>query len=344
MKISAGRAESFVRGGVKDRTAVLLHGPDAGRVSEYAARLARSAAGDLSDPFRVVSLAPKDLAAEPGALTDAVNAMALGGGRRVIRVRGAADAAADAVKAALEGGSPDGGVVIIEAGELSAKSKLRKLCESHGRAAAVGCYEDDARGKAALTDEVVSAFGLSISREARAAAADLLGPDRAANRAELEKLCLYAASSGAGVGIEDVAACLTDSGEARGDDAAVSAFTGRMEAMVRAFDRFEAEGGSPAGLLRQSMRLAERFLEARRRADAGAGASEAVEAMRPPVFFKIKPDFIRITRAWPRARLLDALDILAGGERALRAAGGAERANAERCFFRIAQMGRRLCR
>ncbi|MHC8508050.1 MAG: DNA polymerase III subunit delta [Rhodospirillales bacterium] len=342
MKLSGARAESFVRAGVKNQIVILLHGPDAGRISEYAARLVKSVVDDPGDPFRVVSFTPKDLSAEPGALADAVNAMALGGGRRAVRVRGAAEAAADAVKAALEGGIGDG-VVIIEAGELNARSKLRKLCESHDRAAAVGCYADDAAGKAALVDEIVSGFGLTIARDARAMAVDLLGPDRAANRAELEKLCLYAIDSTSGVSPEDVAACLTDSGEAQGGDAALGAFAGRMDALTREFDRFEAEGGSAAGLLRQSIRLAERFLEARRSIDNGAQAMAAVDALRPPVFFKIKNDFARIARAWPREKILDALDILAEGERATRTAGGVDRACMERCFFRITQMGRKLC-
>lgn len=343
MKVTAGRAEGFVRAGVKDHAAVLLHGPDAGRVSEYAARLVKSVVDDPNDPFRIVSFTGRELAGEPGALTDAVNTMALGGGRRAVRVRDVSDSAADAVKAALENAAGDA-AVIIEAGELGAKSKLRKLCESHDRAAAIGCYADDAAGKAALTDEVIAAFGLTISREARVMAAGLLGPDRAANRSELEKLCLYAMDSASGISAEDVAACLTDSGEAQSGDIAVGAFAGRMDALTREFDRFEAEGGSAAGLLRQSIRLAERFLEARRSIDNGAQAMAAVEALRPPVFFKIKNDFARIARGWPREKLLDALDILAEAERATRTAAALDRACAERCFFRIAQMGRRLCK
>ena len=89
MKLDARRLPAFLKDPGTTR-AVLLHGEDAGLARERAEAL-QEAIAPGNDPFRVAELA-RDAAARPGALAGEAAALALTGGRRVIRVRDATDA------------------------------------------------------------------------------------------------------------------------------------------------------------------------------------------------------------------------------------------------------------
>src|SRR4051794_40119581 len=98
MKLEARRVLAFLRDPGVCRV-VLLHGEDAGLIRERAEALVRVVAGSLDDPFRVAELerdAWPQLPAEAASLS-------LTGGRRVVRVREATDAAAGVVGEALAG-------------------------------------------------------------------------------------------------------------------------------------------------------------------------------------------------------------------------------------------------
>ena len=341
MKLTGGRAQGFVRSGPSDERVVLFHGPDSGAVSEYAESVAGTIVEDLGDPFRVETFDGSELRAEPGSLLASVDAVAFGGGRRVIRVRGAGDMAAPAVQAVLDESAGDG-VVVLEAGELSARSKLRSLCEKHENAVSIGCYAADDADRGAFVEMIAGEFGLSIAPDVRNLVAGLLGNDRGLNRSEVEKLCYYVGPESGSILEADVRAALIDNGEADVDAVLLHAMLGRFDPLMTAFDRFDAGGGSTGGLVRQGIRLVDRLIEARSKVDGGQSAASAVDGLRPPVFFGIKPMVVRIVSTWPRDRLFGALDVLGETEAASRTAGAVEREVTERGFFRIAQVGRRL--
>ena len=81
--------------------AVVLFGEDAGLVRERADALQAAVVRD-DDPFRLADL-PREVASRPGALAGEAAALALTGGRRVVRVRDATDAVAGPLKEALAG-------------------------------------------------------------------------------------------------------------------------------------------------------------------------------------------------------------------------------------------------
>ena len=132
MKISGRNADSFARDPDPNVCAVLVYGPDSGLVGERAATLARASGVDPEDPFAATALRGEDLAGSPGRLLDEAAAIPWGGGIRVVRVRGASDALAPALSALLER-PPEGAFVVIEAGDLGPRSRVRRLFEDAAR-------------------------------------------------------------------------------------------------------------------------------------------------------------------------------------------------------------------
>ncbi|MEQ1888678.1 MAG: DNA polymerase III subunit delta [Alphaproteobacteria bacterium] len=170
--------------------AMLFYGPNEGRVREYAARAVLAIVDDLSDPFRISNLSAADLKDDPARLPDEAAAIAMTGGRRVVRLRGAADGQIEGFATFLD--QPIGDTLIIaEAGELARTSKLRKLFESHPACAIAACYEDSTADLAALVTGHLRQHGLTINSDARDYLLQCLGADRMATRQELEKLVLY---------------------------------------------------------------------------------------------------------------------------------------------------------
>src|SRR5213080_4034376 len=122
MKLSPQRVAAFLRdpGGCR---VVLLFGEDVGMIRDRASALVRAAAGSLDDPFLVAEL-NRD---ETGRLVEEAASLPLTGGRRVVRLREASDAATAAVTAILKGSAP--ALVVLEAPGLPTRSRLRSVVE-----------------------------------------------------------------------------------------------------------------------------------------------------------------------------------------------------------------------
>lgn len=330
MKISPKQADRFVRQPDPDVRAVLVYGPDKGLVRERVAALIKSVVDDPADPFRVADLSAARVAKEPALIADEAAAMAFGGGQRAVVVRDGDDGLAPAATAFLDDPVGDG-LVIVEAGDLDARSKLRQTFEKAKRGAALACYRDDARSLPGLIQETLKGRDLDISREALEALAANLGGDRLVTRSELEKLALYKGSGR--VELADVQACVGDTAVLTLDDIALACADGNLPELERAFDRAMQEGANPVQPLRAAARHFQRLHLV---VGSGAGVEAAMDRLRPPVFWKHKPRFKAQAEAWTPALLGRALDRLLEAEGRVKSTGLPARAISARALMEIA--------
>ncbi|HET6185152.1 MAG TPA: DNA polymerase III subunit delta [Acetobacteraceae bacterium] len=335
MKIDARRLPSFLRDPGNARV-VLLYGDDVGMIREHAAALTRAVAGAPDDPFRVAEL-DRD---EAGNLLGEAGSLPLTGGRRVVRLREAADndATREAVRAVLESAAP--ALVIIEAGSLNARSALRKLVEAAPDGAAIGCYPDEPRAIADTIRETLAAEGVGADTEALAWLAAHLGADRAATRQELAKLALYLGPGGRA----DLAAATECVGDLAGlslDDALFAATSGEVVLADRALELALAEGATPVGVLRAALMHVQRLHRARLEMDRGLSAAEAAKAARPPVFFRRIGAFARALALWPAAALMAQAGALSTAELACKRTGAPDLALCRGAVLAMAQRASR---
>jgi len=299
---------------------VLIYGPDRGRVAEMAATLVKAVADDANDPFRVVEITAEALKDEPALLNDEARSLSLTGGRRAVRMKGAADALTKTLDAYLnEDPSPDA-VIVLEAGELQARSSLRKLAENHARAAAIACYRDEGAGLAALAKEALGAYQVRIDEEAMRYVTAQLGADRRESRAALEKLALYA-GPGATVRLRDAEAVIGDVAAADLDALCQAVAAGQAGPAQKLLQRLQAEGTNAVPILRALARHFDRLAEARTLVDAGTAAESAVDKLRPQVFFRAKAPMAAAVSRWDKAHLDRALDRLLQAEIDCKTAG-----------------------
>jgi len=334
VKFSGRKIQQFLDSPAPDVRAVLLYGPDAGLVRERADGLVRGVAGDLGDPFRVTELSPDEIAKEPARLFDEAAAIAMTGGRRAVRLRGPGDGLSDLLSRFLDD-PPGDGLVVLEAGDLPPRSRLRKLFEAADRAAALPCYRDEGRDLEALIEDMARRAGYRMSREARAYLAVNLGGDRLLTRREMEKLLLYmgpgttdgapdGGTDGSGDGavagqdreitLAHVQACVGDSAERTLDDLVFALGDRNLSEIERTLTRVFQEGVSWVSPLRAAARHFERIHRVAGSLRDGAKVESAMARLRPPVFWKHRARFQRQVQHWSLEQLTAALSRLTEAE------------------------------
>jgi DNA polymerase III subunit delta len=313
VKLAPARLSAFLSAPDRTTRAALVYGGDAGLVRERADRLARAIVPDPKDAFRVADLAAAALSADPARLWDEAAALSLVGGRRLVRVREAGDGVGALFERFLRDLPPGDSFLVVEGGELAARSSLRRAFESAAAAVAIACYADGRRELEALAREVLGAHKVTASGEAVAYLATHLGGDRLLSRGELEKLALYAGDGGT-VGLEEVRASIGDSAALDLDDIVLAAAEGDAAQVERALERAFQEGEMPVTIIRAAMRHFQRLNLLAARLAQGMSEDDALRSLRPPLFFRVQDRVRRQLRLWPERRTTQALTVLLEAE------------------------------
>lgn len=306
MKLDKQPLERFLKEPAAAIAAALIFGPDEGMVHERAMQVSRAILRDRDDPFRLTELTGDDIKADPARLIDEARAIAMMGGRRVVRVTRVTDALEPAF-AALLADHKDGGqcLVVIEAGDIGGKSSLKRLFENAPHAAAIACYRDEAAALPALITAQLKAAGMEIEHDAIAYLAANLGGDRGITRAELEKLILYMGEQRK-VSLADALACIGDQAAIGLDDLCQAIGMGDLKALERQLERNLAETNE-ISLLRAVARHFMRLHQVTSRTARGDNLESAMAGLRPPIFWKAADGFKQQCRRWPVEAIGSAL-------------------------------------
>lgn len=334
MKIEAGRTDAFVARPPTDLRVALVYGPDRGLVRERADMLARAVVPDPKDPFRVADLAADQVERDPARLADEAAAIAFGGGRRVVRLRDADDDVADAVENLLA--QPFDALVVIEAGELAARSKLRALLEKAKQGAALACYRDEGDRLGRTIDQALAGHGLAAESSARAELMLSLGGDRLATKAEIAKLAAYVGQART-VTLGDVEAVVGDAAAATLDDVAFAAAEGDRSRLERALARAFGQGENEVALLRAAARHIAMLRLLAIRTDACGSRETAMSELRPPLHFRARDAARAALPRWNSARLGRALVRLLEAEVAVKTTGNPQRTIVRRALLDLAE-------
>ena len=271
----------------------LFHGPDEAQSRAHGARLLQALGADR---FIVISNLIK---ADPATLADEAGALALFGGRRVIWIEPAGEEIVAGVEALLEANETESPVVAI-AGNLRKTSALLKLAEGSPKAVAYASYAPEGEAAERMVIDIGRRFGLKIGAPVAARVAAACGNDRAIVTQELDKLGLYLdASPNAPRELDhdalDAVGADLDEGEIL--HLADLALAGDMQGLADALARL----GSAADAIPVVRSLQRRLLAlapARARLESGQSASDVMASIGKSLFWKDKPVFEKLLKAW----------------------------------------------
>ena len=340
MKLSTREAPGYFAKPNPNATGLLIYGSDAMRVALRRQEVIKALIGENGeDEMRLARIPAADLRKDPALLLDAIKAQGFFPGPRVAFVEDAGDGLAKIIGDALSEWKDGDAQVIVTAGQLAARSKLRKLFEDHASAYATGIYDDPPS-----RDEIEAALKTAalndISLDAMAALTDLsraLSPGDF--RQTLEKIALYKLGDAAPLTPEEVALSSPASVEAGIDDVLNIAAEGKAHELGPVLRRLEAQGIGPVGLCIGATR---HFKTLHMVASDPGGAGAGIGKLRPPVFGPRRDRIQRQASTWGMHKLERALSLLLDTDLTLRSSAEVpQMAVMERALLRLAWMGRR---
>ena len=285
MKLDNRRIAAVLRDPGEFR-ALVLYGEDAGLIRERADQVTKAVVGSLDDPFRLSVLEP----AEHARLAEEATALSLTGGARVVRVRETGDGLVAALTALLD--AKKSSLLVIEAPDITSRSKLRALAEKRPDMAAIPCYAEDGATLAGTIRDILNADKITIVPEALTYLTTVLGADRIATRSEINKLALFAGQGGA-VSLEDAETTIGDAANLGVEDALYAATEGDPAATDRAINLAISEGAVGVQIIRVALSHLQKLLRAKIAMQNGASSEEAMRSMRPPIFFRRTGSFAK---------------------------------------------------
>lgn len=339
MKLSARDASAYFRKPDPNGAGILIYGGDAMRVALKRQDVIKALVGpNGEEEMRLTRMSGADVRKDPALLGDAIKAQGFFPGPRVAFVEDATEAVAKAIIPVLKDWAQGDAQIIVTAGQLAAKSSLRKLFESHPSAYAAGIYDDPPTRdeiEASLRDAELNNVGRDAMDLITNLAREMAPGDL---RQTIEKLGLYMRGETAEVTIADVEACAPLSNEADLDDILNVVADLKAAEIGPILSRLYAQGTQPVALCIGAMR---HFRQLHTVASDPGGAGSGIGRLRPPVFGPRRDRIMRQASTWGRVRLERALGTITDADLTLRSANTApDRALVERMFIRLAMLGR----
>lgn len=339
MKLSTAEAARFLTAPPLQAPGFLIYGADPMRVAirrteAIAAMIGPEGEGEM----RLARLPAAELRRDPAALEDAIKAQGFFPGRRVAFVEDAGDGLAPLILQALAAWKPGDAQILVTAGQLAAKSALRKLFEAHPAAPCIAIY-DDPPGQAEIEAGLKRAGLRDVSPGAMR---DLLALGRALDpgdfRQTLEKIGLYKWGDSAPLTSEEVTACAPTTVDAEVDDVLHAAAEGRMSDVATLMRRLEGQGIAPVTL---AIRTLQHFRALHAAATDPGGAAAGMTKLRPPVFGPRRDRMLRQVQNFRPERLEEALFAITDTDLTLRSASKAPTvALVERLLLRLSALAR----
>lgn len=317
MKLQFRDIEPFVKRIDQDMRAILVYGPDAGLVQERAAAMGKQVVADLNDPFNAAHLTGDIIAADESRLADEATAQSLMGGKRLVRITGAGNEIAVALKAYLKGTPNPACIIIIEAGDLKPKDALRKVAEDQANAAAIPCYIEDERALSGMIKDQLREAGYNIQSDAANWLAAAIKGDRMRARMEVDKLLTYmgygvpfaaANMQQKNITLEDVRNSCGDAGMQSIDDLVYSFMDGKAQQTLHSFERLAAEATPDIVMLRALQNHILRLHATKSLMELHDHPLDlAMKSLQPEVFWKVKDQFIAQVKKYSLPELREFL-------------------------------------
>ena len=348
MKVTGARQNQFLSQPPHNIVGALLFGPDRGLVKARSSALITTLAPDIDPAFGVTILTSDDLIADPARLMDEMSAMSLLGGARLVRLRLDHERSGAAISKIIKeiDGDPSRveAKLVIEAGDLSTRSAIRKAAEAAKNIAALGCYPMGARDRRQQIKDRMDQLGIGITNDALDLWVPLLEGDHALAEGEIEKMTLYKGygqEDGSTITPEDIRAVAAGAQASAIDPIIQDAMFGRIDSLDARYRRAVEAKISPIAIHFALQRHILRLCEASARMDRGESAGSATRSLRPPVFRMQEDAFITTLNRWNGRALRSALSQCQTVEWELKSTGAPVEALTERLLFGLARFAAR---
>jgi len=333
VKLNARDALRFCRSPDRRYKAALIYGEDGVEISRRRVQLINALLGE-GENHNVTRLDVAQARRDTAIIMDALRSKGFFGGEPIVLIENGTDGLAAGLSETFASAEADDAFLIVTAGLLPARSKLRKLFEGEVSAIAAPCYQT-ALGRPEIEALLKDAGVSGIDEEAIHDLVDFArSTDSGALSDLISRLSLYALSSDTPVSSADIIECLPGSGDADLDDVVDAVADGDARSVGPLMNKLESQGVNPTTLAIFAMR---KFRQIHMITSAGGPPDSVISRLRPPVFGPRRDRLLRQARLWTTTKCEGALKLILETDSALR--GGAAAAGypmLERMLIRLA--------
>lgn len=340
MKLNTRDARAYFQNPKPEATGILIFGADPMRVANARSKVITNLIGPAGEEeMRLTRIPAAELRKDPALLGDAIKAQGFFPGPRVAFVEDATDNVEKMLSMALADWAAGDAQIVVTAGQLAAKSKIRKLFEAHRTAFTAALY-DEPPGRDEIEETLRNAGLRDIAADGMDALMALSRTlDPGDFRQTVDKIGLYKIGDTAPLTPDDVSLCAPQSSEADMDDVLNIVAEAQTGDIAPILSKLYAQGVNPVGLCIGATRHFRRLHVA---ASDPGGAASGVGRLRPPVFGPRRDRLVRQASGWGRDKLEKALALLTDTDLQLRSTAQIpQHALVERAFIRLSMMARR---
>jgi len=319
MNFKPAQLERFCKSPNPEVKCIILFGTNEGEIAMLQKQCVEAICGGANDAFRCTILQMENISKDGGEVYADYHAQSLMGGRRVTVVKNADNNLAPLLKTMLPESTSEN-LLVLSSASLNTRSGLITWAKDRADVIIVGCYEEREADIAEDTAKMLRKYGISADAGTIQALTARLSPDRKVNQSEIDKLALYLGERKIAT-VEDVQKAVSDVAGASFEDLCYYVAGGEAQKACNMFNRLLKEGEEPAVLIRQIEYHFSKLLDCAARLEGGSSLDDTLKALRPPLMFYRKADFMKQLRVWNKERLLSALKVLYECERDCKTTG-----------------------
>ncbi len=265
-------------------SAILLFGPNEAKIRNAAKQIILTVIGSLDDPFSIETLEEKQIKDTPGILRDEAMSMSFTGDSKVITIKDPGSATIKQIPDYLAV-TDTRNILLIEAGNLTRSSALRKTFEKAKNAACIPFYDDTPAELSGFVQDQFSKANKTIDQPTARALVESVGNHRGLIEQEIEKLINYNQQNNS-ITIHEIELLsgdpLADTIEALCD----AALLGQSAEALNKIEQLILTGTQAAQILNVISMHLMRLLSMKSDQDNGQPIDNLIRNARPPIFFK----------------------------------------------------------
>ena len=189
--------------------------------------------------------------------------------------------------------------LIIKLDNLNKNSKIRKIYETSKNHYALACYDDDIKNLSSLLEKFQKKHNIKFDNDVKNFLLSNLSNDRMVIKNELEKILLSLSEKDQRLDIEKLRYILNDSAHTDFQQINNLILFGNSEKGSKSLEKLFNLGTSPLAVLKSFNNYIMRIRLTQVELSKGKQFDEAIKVLRPPIFWKEKPDFKRHCLMWP---------------------------------------------
>lgn len=296
MKIPASRVAQVVKGADFRRyRCVIFYGPDEGMVAHQASLLIGNMMGGHNDALSLVKLEAEKLTQSPHLLSEEVATVSMFAEEKIVFCPHFDEKKVGILEDVMSL-SRLAGFLVITAGNLSPRSKLRLLGEKHDDIAIIGCYADTPESLRSYMEPYLKEQGYTIERDALYALSERLGNDRMVSMRELEKLMMYVLPAHH-ITLDHVENATNYHVESTVEKLILKVFSGKEREASYLYEKIKNDV-HPINIIRVAVYHAKRLQSLKSLIEETGSFEQATKKLRPPLFFRDKDTFAIQVRVW----------------------------------------------